>query len=194
LEWYQAANSFAAGGRLSSYKILTYTLFVYTFCLHILSIQNVIGKRSPILYSITMDMVHGVGSFRSLLRIGGYGEAHQSAMGRLCVVATVVAVLAWLIAVPPAYAADDPPDLTSQTVITEWVTDADEPYIITRTIWPDPVVVEQRSIITNTTTSGATWVIERRYTYGEISIVVVGMALCLLTAFDIISRLAMQRP
>ena len=57
----------------------------------------------------------------------------------------------------------------------------------------DTTLIEANSIITNTTSSGAMWVIERRFTYGEASITIVLMALCLLTIFDIILRLAVQR-
>jgi len=57
----------------------------------------------------------------------------------------------------------------------------------------DTAQIEANSIITKTTSSGAMWVIERRFTYGEASIVIVVMALCLITVFDIILRLAVQR-
>ena len=55
----------------------------------------------------------------------------------------------------------------------------------------DPL--EAQTLITNTTTSGALWIIERRFTYGEASIVIVLLALCLLTIFDILLRLAVLK-
>jgi hypothetical protein len=48
-------------------------------------------------------------------------------------------------------------------------------------------------VITNTTSSGAVWTIERTYTYGDISIAILLMALILVTVFDIILRLAVLR-
>lgn len=57
----------------------------------------------------------------------------------------------------------------------------------------NPLEIEALSLITNTTSSGAIWVIERRFTYGEASIVIVILVLCLITIFDILLRLAVLR-
>jgi len=49
------------------------------------------------------------------------------------------------------------------------------------------------TVITNTTESGKVWVIERSYTYGEVAVVIVLLALVLLAVFDIMLRLAVMR-
>jgi len=107
-----------------------------------------------------------------------------------------------LLATPDVAAAKDAPptdglpSISSQTTITcEVMLDGDEPYTVCHTIqtFADPLEIEASTLITNTTTSGAMWVIERRFTYGEASITILLMASCLIRIFDIILRLAMQR-
>ena len=80
-----------------------------------------------------------------------------------------------LLAVPDVAMADSAP-LTSQQNIT------------------DSLSIEANTIITQTTSSGAMWAIERRFTYGEIATCTMLMAVCMIMAFDIILRLALQRP
>lgn len=47
----------------------------------------------------------------------------------------------------------------------------------------------EASTVYTTTSSGAVWVVERRYTYGEAGITIVVMALALVQAFDLLYRI-----
>jgi len=53
--------------------------------------------------------------------------------------------------------------------------------------------LEASTVITETTSSGAVWVIERRFTYGEAATVIMLMAITLVMVFDIALRLAVIR-
>jgi hypothetical protein len=121
-----------------------------------------------------MSIVHvvcGVGSFAAW-RDSGQGIRCPAS---LC--ALLVFVL--LLATPGAAMAKNAPPGAPPLSSSQQITDVHQ--------------IEASSIITRTTFSGAMWVIERRFTYGEASIVIVVMALCLITVFDIILRLAVQR-
>jgi hypothetical protein len=53
--------------------------------------------------------------------------------------------------------------------------------------------VHPSTVITKTTSSGSTWLIERRFTYGEAAVVIVLMALLLVALLDIVIRVGLTR-
>lgn len=53
--------------------------------------------------------------------------------------------------------------------------------------------VHPASVVTKTTSSGAVWLIERRFTYGEAATVILLMAVALVLVFDVVLRLAVIR-
>lgn len=117
----------------------------------------------------------GVGSFfAAVWRASGRGIRLPA---RPCMCAVLISV--FLLATPSAALAAHAPPGDALLSSSQQITDVQQ--------------IEASSIITKTTSSGAMWVIERRFTYGEASIVIVVMALCLITIFDIILRLATQR-
>jgi hypothetical protein len=80
----------------------------------------------------------------------------------------------------------NPPTTISGTVTTTLAADT-----ITMTAQSDATWLS--TVITKTTSSGANWTLERRFTWGDAAVVVVAMAVILIQVFGLVIRVGLDR-
>ena len=83
--------------------------------------------------------------------------------------------------------ADDPPPTPTLAPVVGSTTSATQTLQLQEFARRSSYLAEYTTVIT-ATTSGAAWVLERRFTYGEASITIVGMALVLIQAFGLMYK------
>lgn len=108
---------------------------------------------------------------------------YSGAMKRL-----LIAVLLFLSLAAPVLADDPPPQPTLAPVMGA-TTSATQTLQLQEFARESAYLVGQTTIYT-ATVNGATWAIERRFTYGEAGITIVLMAIALMLLFNLIYKLA----
>jgi hypothetical protein len=106
----------------------------------------------------------------------------------------VVVLAALLLALPPQVAlAEEPPPTPTLAPVTGFTPTATQTHQLQYFARQAAYGVHPSTVITNTTSSGSVWLLERRFTYGEAAIVVLLMAVALLLTLDLMLRLGTVR-